>query len=68
MALAPTTASLIMHSFTRTVGGQSVDFRKQKESVDRAIQVFKAQLIGLWMVVEAMEKQVRQQQEKHTRD
>jgi hypothetical protein len=41
-----------------------VDFRKQKNLLIAQIQAFKAQLIGLWMVVEAMEKQVRQQQGK----
>ena len=32
------------------------------------IQAFKAQLIGMWMVVEAMEKQVKEQLEEQAND
>jgi hypothetical protein len=38
-----------------------VDFRKQSNKLMGQIQALKAQLIGLWMVVEAMEKEVKQQ-------
>jgi hypothetical protein len=37
-----------------------VDFRKQKNQLIAQIQAFKAQLVGMWMVVEAMEKQVNE--------
>jgi len=49
------------HANCRRAG---VDFRKQKNQLIAQIQALKAQLIGMWMVVEAMEKEVRQQQEK----
>ncbi len=36
-----------------------VDFRKQSTKLMGQIQAFKAQLVGMWMVVGAMEKEVR---------
>jgi hypothetical protein len=48
-----------MHSFTRTVGEQASIFRKPKNQLIGQIQALKAQLIGMWMVVEAMEKHVK---------
>jgi hypothetical protein len=41
-----------------------VDFRKQKNKLNAQIQAFKAQLVGMWMVVESMEKHVKGQREK----
>jgi hypothetical protein len=41
-----------------------VDFRKQSNKLIGQIQALKAQLVGMWMVVESMEEQVRRQQEK----
>jgi hypothetical protein len=43
------------HANCRRVG---VDFRKQKNKLSAQIQAFKAQLVGMWMVLESMEKQV----------
>jgi len=44
------------HANCRRAG---VDFGKQKSKLLAQIQAFKGQLVGMWMVVEAMEKQVR---------
>jgi hypothetical protein len=41
-----------------------VDFRKQSNQLMAQIQAFKAQLVGMWMVVESMEKHVNEQREK----
>jgi hypothetical protein len=49
------------HANCRRAG---VDFGKQKNKLMAKIQAFKAQLVGLWMVVEDMEKQVKGQEEK----
>jgi len=49
------------HANCRRAG---VDFRKQRNQLMAQIQALKAQLIGMWMVVEAMEKQVKEQREK----
>jgi len=49
------------HANCRRAG---VDFRKQKSKLNAQIQAFKAQLVGMWMVVESMEKHVKEQQEK----
>jgi hypothetical protein len=45
-----------------------VDFRKQKNKLMAQTQALKAQLVGMWMVVEAMEKQVKAQSEESTND
>jgi hypothetical protein len=42
----------------------NVDFRKQGNKLIGQIQALKAQLVGMWMVVESMEKHVKEQQEK----
>jgi len=44
------------HANCRRAG---VDFRKPKNQLIGQIQALKAQLIGMWMVVEAMEKHVK---------
>lgn len=49
------------HANCRRAG---VDFRKQKNKLNAQIQAFKAQLVGMWMVVESMEKHVKRQREK----
>jgi hypothetical protein len=49
------------HVMCRRAG---VDFRKQSNKLIGQIQALKAQLVGMWMVVESMEEQVRRQQEK----
>jgi hypothetical protein len=49
------------HANCRRAG---VDFRKQKNKLNAQLQAFKAQLVGMWMVVESMEKYVKKQQEK----
>jgi hypothetical protein len=41
-----------------------VDFRKQSNKLMAKIQAFKAQLVGMWMVVESMEKNVKGKREK----
>jgi hypothetical protein len=40
-----------------------IDFRKPKNKLLGQIQALKAQLIGLWMVVESMEKHVKDKEE-----
>jgi len=40
-----------------------IDFRKAKNKIFGQIQALKAQLIGMWMVVDAMEKHVKDQSE-----
>jgi len=52
------------HANCRRAG---VDFRKQKDQLTAQIQALKAQLVGMWMVVEAMEKQVKEQREEQTK-
>jgi hypothetical protein len=49
------------HANCRRAG---VDFGEQQNQLMAQIQAFKAQLVGMWMVVEAMEKQIKEQQEK----
>ena len=44
-----------------------VDFGKQKSKLMSQVQSFKAQVVGMWMVVEEMEKEIRKQ-EKHNHD
>jgi hypothetical protein len=44
------------HANCRRAG---VDFRKQKNQLIAQIQALKAQLVGMWMVVEAMERQAK---------
>jgi hypothetical protein len=46
------------HANCRRAG---VDFRKQNNKLLGQIQALKAQLVGMWMVIEAMEKEVRNQ-------
>jgi hypothetical protein len=46
------------HANCRRAG---VDFSKQNNKLLGQIQALKAQLVGMWMVVEAMEKQIRDQ-------
>lgn len=53
------------HANCRRAG---VDFRKQKNKLMAQTQALKAQLVGMWMVVEAMEKQVKAQSEESTND
>jgi hypothetical protein len=43
------------HANCRRAG---VDLRKQKDKLSAQIQAFKAQLVGMWMVLESMEKEV----------
>ncbi len=45
----------LYHANCRRAG---VDFRKQRNKLMGQIQAFKAQLVGMWMVVEAMEMEV----------
>ena len=45
------------HANCRQAG---VDFSKQKSKLAGQIQALKAQLIGMWMVVEAIERQVNE--------
>lgn len=49
------------HVMCRRAG---VDFRKQSNKLMAKIQAFKAQLVGMWMVVESMEKDVKGKREK----
>jgi hypothetical protein len=49
------------HVMCRRAG---VDFRKQNNKLMAKIQAFKAQLVGMWMVVESMEKDLKGKQEK----
>jgi hypothetical protein len=51
----------LYHVMCRRVG---VDFRKQSNKLMAKIQAFKAQLVGMWMVVESMEKDVKGKREK----
>jgi hypothetical protein len=46
----------LYHANCRRAG---VDFRKQSNKLMGEIQSLKAQLVGMWMVVEAMEMEVR---------
>lgn len=50
----------LFHIMCRRAG---VDFRKQSSKLMAQVQAFKAQLIGLWMAVESMEKQIKHQSE-----
>lgn len=52
------------HANCRRAG---VDFRKQKNQLSAQIQALKAQLVGMWMVVEAMEKQLEEEPEEQTK-
>jgi hypothetical protein len=45
------------HVMCRRAG---VDFRKQSNKLIGQIQALKAQLVGMWMVVESVEKQVKE--------
>lgn len=49
------------HANCRRAG---VDFGKQKNRLMAQIQALKAQLVGMWMVVEGMEKYAKEQMEK----
>jgi len=49
------------HANCRRAG---VDFRKQSNKLIAKIQAFKAQLVGMWMVVESMEKDVKRKRKK----
>ena len=49
------------HVMCRQAG---VDFRKQSNKLIGQIQALKAQLVGMWMVVESMEKYINEQLEK----
>ena len=51
------------HANCRRAG---VDFGKQKNKLIAQIQALKAQLVGMWMVVEEMEKETKKQKEKQT--
>jgi hypothetical protein len=53
------------HANCRRAG---VDFRKQSNKLIGQIQALKAQLVGMWMVVEAMENQIKEQLEEQTND
>ena len=53
------------HTNCRRAG---VDFGKQENKLMAKIQALKAQLVGFWMVVEDMEKQVKSQSEESTND
>jgi hypothetical protein len=53
------------HANCRRAG---IDFSKQKNKLNAQIQALKAQLIGMWMVVEEMEKQVKEQLEEKAND
>jgi hypothetical protein len=48
------------HANCRRAG---IDFRKQSNKLIGQIQALKAQLVGMWMVVEAMEKEIEEKQE-----
>ena len=52
------------HANCRRAG---VDFKKQSNTVLGQIQALKGHMVGMWMVVEAMEKQVKEQQEEQTK-
>ena len=41
-----------------------VDFHKQSNKLMAKLQAFKAQLVGLWMVAEEMEKEIRETENK----
>jgi hypothetical protein len=41
-----------------------VDFEKQENAIMGKIQALKAQAVGLWIVIESMEKEVRERGEK----
>jgi hypothetical protein len=49
-------------------GRAGIDFRKQSNKLIGQIQALKAQLVGMWMVVEAMEKEVKDKQEEQAND
>jgi hypothetical protein len=53
------------HAKCRQAG---VDFRKQRNKALGQIQALKAHMIGMWMVVESIEKQVRDQSEEQDND
>jgi hypothetical protein len=55
----------LFHVMCRRAG---VDFQKQSNKLMAKIQAFKAQLVGMWMVVESMEKDVKRKRgNKHDR-
>jgi hypothetical protein len=41
-----------------------IDFRKQSNKLIGQVQALKAQLIGMWMVVDAMEKEIKERQDE----
>jgi hypothetical protein len=45
--------------YHRNCQGAGVDFRKQSDPMLGKIQALKAHIIGVWMVIENMEKQIR---------
>ena len=45
--------------FHANCGRAGIDFGRQKNKLLGQIQAFKAQLVGMWMVVEAMEREVK---------
>lgn len=49
------------HANCRRAG---VDFSKQKNRLLAQIQALKAQLVGMWMVVESMEQYIKHQSEE----
>jgi hypothetical protein len=49
--------------FHRLCEKAGIDFRKTKNKLFGQIQALKAQLIGMWMVVDAMEKHVKDQED-----
>jgi hypothetical protein len=41
-----------------------VDFEKQKNLIMGKMQALKAQVVGLWMVIESIEKEIQEREEK----
>jgi len=50
--------------FHRSCEQAGVDFRKQRNLVLGYLQSIKALLVGLWMVIELMEKHVNEEEEQ----
>lgn len=50
--------------FHRNCERVGVNFRKQSNKLMAKIQAFKAQLVGMWMVVESMEQEIKADEEK----
>ena len=49
------------HVMCRRAG---VDFEKQKNLIMGKMQALKAQVVGLWMVIESIEKEIQEREEK----